>query len=92
MPTTVMNAPATTGSSSAVAWRRRRYASRISRVSSVNDAIDAMQEPLDMGIGGTLDCGSLSRTARPWTRSECPAASNGTETAFYDVSATLTFR
>ena len=26
---------------------------RISRVPSVNDAIDAMQEPLDMGIGGT---------------------------------------
>ena len=28
---------------------------------------------------------ALSRTARPWTRSGCPAASNGTETAFYDA-------
>jgi hypothetical protein len=61
-------------------------------VPSVNDAIDAMQEPLDMGIGGTLDCGSTQPYSPTVYEIWMPAASNGTETAFYDVSATLTFR
>jgi len=59
----------------------------------VNDAIDAMQAPLDMGIGGTLDCGSTQPVQPDRGRDlDAPTASNGTETAFYDVSSTLTFR
>ena len=47
-----------------------------------------------MGIGGSLDCGSTQPYPPTGTVDEIwvPAASNGTETAFYDVSATLTFR
>jgi len=67
---------------------------RIRRVPTLGDAIVAMQEPLDMGIGGSLDCGSTQPYPPNGTVREIwvPAASNGTETAFYDVSATLTFR
>ena len=67
---------------------------RIRRVPTLSDAIVAMQEPLDMGIGGSLDCGSTQPYPPNGTVNEIwvPAASNGTETAFYDVSATLTFR
>ena len=67
---------------------------RIRRVPTLGDAIVAMQEPLDMGIGGSLDCGSTQPYPPNGTVDEIwvPAASNGTETAFYDVSATLTFR
>ena len=67
---------------------------RIRRVPTLGDAIVAMQEPLEMGIGGSLDCGSTQPYPPNGTVREIwvPAASNGTETAFYDVSATLTFR
>jgi hypothetical protein len=57
---------------------------RISRVPSLKAAMAAMQQPV---------CGS---TVRPpsGTVNEIwvPAASNGTDPAFYDVSATLTFK
>ena len=67
---------------------------RVRRVPTLGDAIVAMQEPLDMGIGGSLDCGSTQPYPPNGTVDEIwvPAASNGTETASYDVSATLTFR
>jgi hypothetical protein len=66
---------------------------QISRVATLQDAVTAMQTPLNMGIGGTLDCGGTQ--AFPpngvLTEIEVPAASNGTSTAFYDVAATFAF-
>ena len=46
---------------------------RISRVPTLSDAIVAMQEPLTMGIGGSLDCGSSQQypTSGTVQRSGC---------------------
>jgi len=63
---------------------------QIPRVSSVQDAIAAMRTPLDMGIGGSLDCFA------PLTNPQ-PTPPNGVVTeiwvpeGFYDVAATFTF-
>jgi hypothetical protein len=66
---------------------------RISRVQTPRAALVAMQTPLNMGIGGTLDCGA-GQTSVTGTVKEIlvPASSNGASTAFYDVSVTLQFR
>jgi hypothetical protein len=52
-----------------------------------------MQTPLNMGIGGTLDCGSTQPYPPDGVTTEIwvPAGSNGTKTAYYDVSATFGF-
>ena len=64
---------------------------QIPRVPSLQDAVSAMQTPLNMGIGGTLDCGSAQPYTPVVTEIWVPAASNGTSTAFYDVAATFAF-
>ena len=66
---------------------------QIPRVPTLADAVVAMQTPLDMGIGGTLDCGSTQPYPPNGVATEIwvPAGSNGTKTAYYDVSATFGF-
>jgi len=66
---------------------------QIPRVPSLQDAVSAMQTPLNMGIGGTLDCGSTQTYPITGVVTEIlvPAASNGSSTAFYDVAATFAF-
>jgi hypothetical protein len=64
----------------------------IQRVPTLAAAAIAMNTPLSMGIGGSLDCGS----AQPYgtgvvTEIWVPAAAGGTDTAFYDVAATFAF-
>jgi hypothetical protein len=55
------------------------------RLISIND-------PLNMGIGGSLDCGA-GQTYRPSVKEiEVPAASDGSSTASYDVWATFGFK
>ena len=59
---------------------------QIPRVPTLADAVVAMQTPLNMGIGGSLDCGSAQ-----------PFPPNGVVTeiwvpqGFYDVWATFAF-
>ena len=66
---------------------------QIPRVPTLADAVVAMQTPLTMGIGGTLDCGSTQPFPPDGVTTEIwvPAASNGTSTAFYDVWTTFGF-
>jgi hypothetical protein len=63
---------------------------QIPRVPSLQDAVSAMQTPLSMGIGGSLDCGSTQTYTPEVTEIWVPAASAG-DTAFYDVAATFAF-
>jgi hypothetical protein len=62
----------------------------VPRVSSFQDAVNAMQAPLSMGIGGSLDCGSTQPFTPEVTEIWVPAAS-AVDSAFYDVAATFTF-
>jgi hypothetical protein len=66
---------------------------QIQRVPTLAAAETAMDTPLSMGIGGSLDCGSTQPPSPTGTVTEIwvPAASNGTSTAFYDVAATFAF-
>jgi hypothetical protein len=64
---------------------------QITRVPNLQAAVTAMQTPLSMGIGGTLDCGSAQTYAPDVTEIWVPASTGGTDTAFYDVSATFAF-
>jgi hypothetical protein len=64
---------------------------QISRVPTAAAAVTAMQTPLNMGIGGTLDCGSGQTYSPVVTEIDVPASSNGTSTAFYDVAAAFAF-
>jgi len=63
---------------------------QIPRVPSLQDAVSAMQTPLSMGIGGSLDCGSTQPYTPEVTEIWVPAAS-AVDNAFYDVAATFTF-
>src|SRR5262249_33375709 len=63
---------------------------QIQRVPSLQDAVTAMQTPLSMGIGGSLDCGSAQTYAPAVTEIWVPAAT-ANDPAFYDVAATFTF-
>jgi len=64
----------------------------IPRVPTLAAAVTAMQTPLDMGIGSTLDCGSSQTWSNPVTEIDVPASLvNPGATAFYDVSATFAF-
>jgi hypothetical protein len=66
---------------------------KVNRVSNLSAAEDAMKTPRNLGIGGTLDCGSTGQPAPGsggvvkdiWV----PAASNNASTAFYDVWVTV---
>jgi hypothetical protein len=63
----------------------------IPRVPTLLAAVSAMQTPLSMGIGGSLDCGSTQPfTGTPVTEIWVPAAS-ASDSAFYDVAATFQF-
>ena len=63
---------------------------QIPRVPSFQDAVSAMQTPLGMGIGGSLDCGSTQPFTAEVTEIWVPAAS-AVDSAFYDVAATFAF-
>jgi hypothetical protein len=63
----------------------------ISRVPTLVAAEAAMNTPLSMGIGSTLDCGSTQPFSPTVTEIWVPAASNGVSTAYYDVAATFAF-
>src|SRR5262249_52050322 len=63
---------------------------QIPRVPTLQDAVPALQTPLSMGIGGSLDCGSAQPYTPEVTEIEVPAAT-ATDSAFYDVSATFAF-
>jgi hypothetical protein len=65
---------------------------QILRVPTLAAAETAMDTPLNMGIGGSLDCGSTQVRPDTGTVTEIwvPAASGG-GTAFYDVAATFAF-
>jgi len=62
----------------------------ISRVPTLVAAEAAMNTPLSMGIGGSLDCGSTQPYSPSVTEIWVPAASV-TDSAFYDVAATFAF-
>jgi hypothetical protein len=59
---------------------------QIQRVSTVQDAIAAMRTPLNMGIGGSLDCAAGQQTPPDEVVTEV-AVRQGV----YDVAATFTF-
>jgi hypothetical protein len=63
---------------------------QIPRVPSLQDAVSALQTPLSMGIGGSLDCGSAQTYAPEVTEIWVPAAT-ATDPAYYDVAATFAF-
>ena len=62
----------------------------IQRVPTLADAVTAMQTPLSMGIGSSLDCGSTQPYTPDVTEIWVPAAS-AADSAFYDVAATFSF-
>ena len=68
---------------------------QIPRVPSLQAAEDAMDTPLNMGVGGALDCDTTGQPAPPpvtgaVTEIWVPAAT-ATDPAYYDVSATFAF-
>jgi hypothetical protein len=66
-------------------------AHRISRVPTLRAARDEMQTPLSMGIGNSLDCGAGQPSGTNVKEIWVPAAS-ASDSAFYDVWVTLTFK
>jgi hypothetical protein len=64
----------------------------IPRVPTLADAVIAMQTPLSMGIGSSLDCGSTQPPPSNGVVTEIwvPAAS-GSDSNFADVAATFAF-
>jgi hypothetical protein len=62
----------------------------IQRVPTLAAAETAMDTPLSMGIGASLDCGSAQTYSPEVTEIEVPAAS-ASDTAFYDVAASFAF-
>jgi hypothetical protein len=65
----------------------------VQRVPTLQEAVTVMQTPQNMGIGGTLDCGSTQPPPSNGVVTEIwvPASSNGQSTAFYDVSASFAY-
>ena len=62
----------------------------IPRVPTLADAVIAMQTPLSMGIGGSLDCG----TSQPYTPEVTEIwvnAASGSDSNFVDVAGTFAF-
>jgi hypothetical protein len=62
----------------------------IPRVPTLADAVSAMQTPLSMGIGGSLDCGS-GQPYTPEVTEIWVTAASPSDSAFYDVAATFAF-
>lgn len=62
----------------------------IPRVPTLAAAVVAMQTPLSMGIGSSLDCGSSQPYTPEVTEIWVPSAS-GSDSAFVDVAATFVF-
>jgi hypothetical protein len=63
---------------------------QIPRVPSLAGAVTAMQTPLNMGIGGSLDCDSTQPYTPAVTEIWVPAAT-ATDPSYYDVGATFAF-
>jgi Collagen triple helix repeat (20 copies) len=63
---------------------------QIPRVPTLAGAVTAMQTPLSMGIGGSLDCDSTQAYTPAVTEIWVPAAT-ATDPAYYDVAATFAF-
>jgi hypothetical protein len=63
----------------------------ISRV-SLRTALGAIRTKLFMGIGGSLDCGDTGQPYSPRVKEIWVPSASGTDTGFYDVWTTLTFR
>ena len=65
----------------------------IQRVQTLAAAENAMDTPLSMGIGGTLDCDGGQTYSPEVTEIWVPAGGSpsGTDVAFYDVAATFAF-
>jgi hypothetical protein len=64
---------------------------RIARVPSLRAATREMRTPLNMGIGGSLDCGA-GQPFSPTVREIWVPAASAVDNAFYDVSVTLQFK
>jgi hypothetical protein len=64
---------------------------QIPRVPSLQDALTAMQTPLSMGIGGSLDCGSTGQPYTPDVTEIWVLPASSVDNAFYDVAATFAF-
>jgi hypothetical protein len=64
---------------------------QIPRVPTLQDAVTAMQTPLSMGIGGSLDCGTTGQPFTPEVTEIWVPAASLVDNAFYDVAATFTF-
>jgi len=62
----------------------------IPRVPTLADAVIAMQTPLNMGIGGSLDCGAGQPYTPVVTEIWVPRAS-ASDSAFFDVAGTFVF-
>jgi Collagen triple helix repeat (20 copies) len=62
----------------------------IPRVPTLAAAVTAMQTPLSMGIGGSLDCGS-GQPYTPEVTEIWVTAASASDSAFYDVAATFAF-
>src|SRR5262245_27389488 len=64
---------------------------QIPRVPSLQDAVSALQTPLSMGIGGSLDCGSTQTSITGVVTEIWVPAADATNPAYYDVAATFAF-
>jgi hypothetical protein len=63
---------------------------QIPRVPSLAGAVTAMQTPLNMGIGGSLDCGA-GQPYTPVVQEIWVSRASPTDNAFFDVSGTFVF-
>ena len=64
----------------------------IPRVPTLAAALAEMQNsPLDMGIGGSLDCGNTGQPYTPVVQEIWVPAASPTDSAFYDVAGTFAF-
>jgi hypothetical protein len=62
----------------------------IPRVRTMGEALVAMQTPLNMGIGGSLDCGA-GQPYTPVVQEIWVSRASPTDNAFFDVSGTFVF-
>ena len=63
-----------------------------SRASLWSTSVSSINQPLDMGIGSSLDCGSGQTSTNGIVKDiEVPSGPNGSN-AYYDVFATFAFK
>ncbi len=62
----------------------------IPRVQTMAEAVIAMQTPLELGVGGSLDCASGQPVTDPLTEIWVPSGS-APDPRYYDVTATFVF-